>query len=161
MRAPANNKSRRSKHSKKSHFQQQRWSPEIISHRWGKLQAQQQQRNNNGNTKAHKHVWGTSCPNCFFVSICVPKHHQILAHRWGIANNNATTNQQQVNNKCNNKTHKHVGGTSCLKCFFCFNLSTKMPPNRRTPLGKRQQQRHNNGGTNHPKSFRSVGGSSR
>ena len=82
-----------------------------------------------------------------FASIRAPKLHQILAHRWGSVNNNATTNPIQVNNKCNNKTSHTVGGTSWLKCCFCLNLYSKLAPNPRTPWGEWQQQRNNNATT--------------
>jgi hypothetical protein len=100
MRAAANNKSRRSKHSKKPHFQQQGWSPEIISHRWGKLQAQQQQRNNKNNNKTSHTVGGTlwlKC--CFCFNVCTKTSRNPctpLGERKQQRNNKSTTSQQQM-----------------------------------------------------------------
>ena len=73
----------------------------------GKLQQQrnntttmQQQRNNNATTNATTKPINTLGERCVysvsFASICAPKHHQILAHRWGSANNNATTTEAQI-----------------------------------------------------------------
>ena len=90
----------------------------------GKLQACQQQLNNECNNKSHKHGGDACCPSGLsyfnFVSINSSDHR--IA--WGKArqqrNNNATTTQQQRNNK----THKHGQGLLCSSVSFWRHLAS-------------------------------------